>query len=253
MPLVQIRYPLIAFLAAYAPAVAHGQEGKPPRPEQIIERHVEACGGREAQQKLKNRVMRGKIAFGDHADGTLTAYFEAPSKAYFEVDSESIGQIRRGTDGHIAWEILPGMGARVLEGEELGDAIRQANMMRWVDWKKVYKDAASMGAEEVEGAACWKVRMVTADGAEELCWFERESGLLRKIERSRKHPLSGDDIKITSVLEDYKKVDGVMIAHKSRTTTMGTENKTVWESVKHNVDLPDDRFAIPPEVKKIAR
>jgi outer membrane lipoprotein-sorting protein len=52
-------------------------------------------------------------------------------------------------------------------------------------------------------------------------------------------------------LSDYKKVDGITVAHKL--TQAGGENniEIIIEKMTFNVDIPAGQFDLPPEIKAI--
>ncbi len=52
-------------------------------------------------------------------------------------------------------------------------------------------------------------------------------------------------------LSDYREVDGVLLSHKSRRVGSGQEMLIIIESIKHNVDLPKDRFKLPEEIQAL--
>jgi len=60
-------------------------------------------------------------------------------------------------------------------------------------------------------------------------------------------------IAMESFLSDYKPVGGIVMAHRNVTKLMGQERIVTVQSIEHNVDLPADRFALPPEIKALIK
>ena len=58
-------------------------------------------------------------------------------------------------------------------------------------------------------------------------------------------------IPMASFISDYKPVDGVLYAHSVRVVVMGQERVLKTESIRHNVDLPADRFDLPAEIRAL--
>jgi len=56
-----------------------------------------------------------------------------------------------------------------------------------------------------------------------------------------------------SYLSDYKRVDGILLPHKTVTKLMGQERITIMESIEQNVQLPPDRFDLPAEIKALMK
>ncbi|MCH7925274.1 MAG: hypothetical protein IIC51_07045 [Planctomycetes bacterium] len=64
-------------------------------------------------------------------------------------------------------------------------------------------------------------------------------------ERTVTGPLGKFTIRLD--MDDYRPVDGVLYPHRVVQTVAGRMDITiVTESIEHNVDIPADRFAIPP-------
>jgi len=56
-----------------------------------------------------------------------------------------------------------------------------------------------------------------------------------------------------SWLSDYKEVDGILIAHTVSVDVMGQKREVVTQSVEHNVDLPENLFDLPEEIKEVMK
>jgi hypothetical protein len=52
---------------------------------------------------------------------------------------------------------------------------------------------------------------------------------------------------------DFRKVDGIMVAFRSRIQVMGQERVVAIEKVEHNVAMPADRFALPAEIAALVK
>ena len=247
---------------------AWAQEEKLPKAEKILERSIEAQGGREAFDKLTSRVSKGtlEIMIGEPgptgpavkggpqvSKATMTRYEAAPNKRYVMVDFGDEGKIEQGSDGETHWELPPMGEARILEGEEKVNSERQSVFNAFLHWRELYQKVECTGKEDVGDRSCYKVEMTPATGAAVTMYFDRKTGLPVKTATVRK----GDkgDIQIQTVLDDFKSVDGVMLAHKTtRQVTGGGPMQTITTiltSVEHNSAIPADRFALPDQVKML--
>ncbi|MDQ3995697.1 MAG: hypothetical protein M3303_01625, partial [Gemmatimonadota bacterium] len=86
----------------------------------IIDRYVEAIGGRDAV--LRHQSIRSVGTFEMPAAGVkgdLTVVQMAPNKMAMTIDLPGVGQMVSGYDGTVGWSINPMQGPRVLEGKEL--------------------------------------------------------------------------------------------------------------------------------------
>src|SRR5262252_4932208 len=75
-----------------------------PTGEAIVDKSVEATGGRAAWEKLKTEVAKGSLeltAMG--MKGDLTIYKAAPNKSYTVIDFPGFGKAEEGSNGQVAW------------------------------------------------------------------------------------------------------------------------------------------------------
>jgi hypothetical protein len=54
-------------------------------------------------------------------------------------------------------------------------------------------------------------------------------------------------------VSDYRTVDGVLVPFQVRQKVLGQEFTITVESLKTNVEIPKDRFALPDDVKALAQ
>jgi len=218
--------------------------------EEILKKFVEATGGKEAYEKIYNRVVTGTFEIpqgGLHA--SVTTYSARPNKMYVCVESKEMGKIEKGTNGEVAWDMTTMGGPRLLEGQEKEDYLREATFDRFVTWKTVYSKAECTGIDDIDGRQCFKVIMTPKSGNPQTFFFDTKSYLIVKSETT--FSLQTGDVLIESYGFDYKEVDGILIAHTSKTFIMGQERIMVTESIEHNVEFQEDPFILPDEIQAL--
>ncbi len=178
-----------------------------------------------------------------------TLYLAKPNKVYTLIESEAVGRIEKGTDGEVVWEISTMMGPQIKEGQEKTDFLREARLDKFVHWRELYEEVELGGIESIDDRPCYKILGTPADGKTQTLYFEQSSNLLIKLEMVVENPMG--TIPMVSHLGDYKEVDGLRLPHRNRIEIMGQERLAVTESVEHNVDLPEDRFALPAQVQAL--
>ena len=99
--------------------------------------------------------------------------------------------------------------------------------------------AKNLGEEEVEGAACYKVEVPNPEGGTAMFYFNKDTGLLSKIEDA-----SGQ----VTVLGDYKEADGLTVPHKINQSGGEFAIEIVLTKIEFDADIADDTFDIPAEV-----
>jgi len=235
----------ISFSHAQAPA-------KAPEADKILERYVEATGGRAAYDKLQNSVSKATLdipSVGITID--LTVFSARPNKFRSIAQSPAIGTIERGTDGKIFWERSTMQGARILEGEEFVDALREAAFEGIVYWRTIYDSVAVAGVDTVAGSLCDKIVMKAKGSKPRALFFDQKSGLITKTQSIALTQMG--DISIDAFVGDYREVDGVLQAHKTVMSIMGQERVITATSIEYNTSIPDSIFAIPAEVQALLK
>ena len=77
-----------------------------PKAEEILDKFVEATGGKAAYEKVHNEKSTGTFEFvGKGVKGAMTSYRAEPNKMYMRVDLENVGAIEDGNDGETAWTL----------------------------------------------------------------------------------------------------------------------------------------------------
>lgn len=236
---------VVAFAACVAPAADL------PSGESLLQRYVEKSGGAEAYAKAKNMAMAGNVTVtGSNISGAVTIY-EQGEKSYMSVDIAGVGKIESGYDGQTAWENSLLQGARILDGEEKIEAKRGAALSATiVAWRDVYRDAHTLGAEDVDGKPAWKVEMTAKEGRPETFFFDQDSGLLVRTTAVRSTPLG--DIPSETTMSDFRVVNGILTPFTLTEKAMNQNMVMHFTNVAYNASIPKDRFDLPDAVRALA-
>lgn len=237
--------------AAPAAPTAPADTANLPSGEQVLEKYIEATGGRAAYEKLHNRVSTGSFempAAGINASMNIVQ--AEPNKARVTMDIPGVGKVEQGSDGETVWEKSDIQGVRILEGPERDTMLRQLTFNGELNWKTLYKSAETVGVEQVDGKPAYKVKLVAArDDSVIHNFYDQASGLLVRMDMVAKTQVG--DLPVNITMSDYAEVDGIKVPMLARQKLGNMEQTIKTESVKHNTDLPADAFALPPEVKAL--
>lgn len=222
-----------------------------PSAEVIMEKYIEATGGRAAYEKLTNRITVGTLDIPMQGlKGQTTMTQAAPNKLAMTMDLGPIGNQRQGFDGNVAWSVDTMSGARVVDGVDRENLARQARFNAELAWKEMYKDVQAVAQVDIEGKPAYQLDMSTPDGQRVSNFYDKESGLLLMTKTMVKSQMG--EVPMESFYSDYREADGVKIPHKTLIkAAMGMEITMTIESVKHNVEMPANTFDVPAEVQKI--
>src|SRR5215470_9164743 len=110
-------------------ALAAQAAASTPTVDKILDKYVEAIGGKAALEKVTTRMMKGTLelpATGDAGSivpGSIEVYAKAPNKRLSTVVIPGSGTDQRGYNGSAGWYVDPDEGPKDLSGPDL-DAIK---------------------------------------------------------------------------------------------------------------------------------
>lgn len=216
----------------------------------VLDRYVEVTGGAEAYAKLDSSRITGKLEMPAQGLAFEMVRFSArPNKAAVIMTSEAFGEIRRGTDGAIAWESSVMTGPRVMEGEELAEAVRDAMFDSVAEWRLVWEEATTTGVEVVNEKPCYRVELKPRAGGPQTVYFDVETGLMAKVERQVNSVVG--TVPVASYPSDWREAGGVLVSHRAEVVASGQKRVVTLASVEYNVELPAGCFDPPDEVKEL--
>jgi zinc protease len=231
--------------AAKAPAAQAAAAAAPlPTVDQIVDKYVEASGGRAAFEKLTSQVSKGTFELDQMAgEATQEIYAKAPNKVLFVTDSPSFGVVQRGYNGTAGWQDTPQTGLADITGDELAALKREADFYREIHLKDVYPKMTVKGKDSIDGHDAYVVEAVPTEGAAMTLSFDAASGLLERAQTVADSAMGKTDVETT--LGDYRDVDGVKLPFLIR-SSLGQFAFTIkLTEIKHNVPIDDAKFNKP--------
>lgn len=229
------------------PAVA--QADALPSGRVVIRRFIEAVGGEAAIKRQAGRHVVGKFDVpAQGISGDLELYAAPPDRIAVSVSIPGIGIVRTGYDGTVAWNMNPMLGPRMLDGLERAQLAQEADFESALYPDRLFTALETEAEEEFDGAACYRVKVTTADGESYVEFFDKATGLQRGTRRSQGSPMG--DVETVSVLSDWREVDGVKIPFKSVQRAMGIEQVVTILTVE-TMAVPDSVFALPAEIRAL--
>ena len=137
-----------------------------------------------------------------------------------------------------------------MEGEEKADKILRGAFNEEIRWKDLFEKVECTGVEDVDGKPAYKVVLTPKQGKPTTEYYDKASHLQVKSTTTAVSPMG--EIKAEAFPSDYKKVDGVLIAHKVTQKVLTQTLVVSMDEIKHNVELPPDIFKMPEAIKAIA-
>jgi hypothetical protein len=234
-----------------APAQGAQPLAKVPAADEIIERFVEAIGGRKTLETVNSRHAVGTFEIpAQGLKGTLESFAARPNKQIVRIDLPGVGQILGGFDGTVGWSINPAVGPTLMEGGHLEQARMQADFDHPLHDRKYFKAIETVEQMTFEGMNAWKVRVVTTGGIESFEYFDVRTGLLLGSTGAQESPTGA--IPVTTVLGDYKAFGGVRLPTRSVQRASGRELVATIASVELNTVDPAV-FELPAQIKALIK
>ena len=237
-------------LAAIAlPGLAQQAE-KLPSGESIVDRYVEVTGGRAAYEKITSDVTTGRMEMPAQGIKAALKSMRGKPGSRSIVEIEGVGKMEEGSTGSVAWEKSVMTGARIKTGTEQAIALRTAALDREHNWRNYYSSAENQGLEAVNGEDCYKVVLTAKAGKPETRYYSKATGLLMRLSMTMPNPMG--EIPAETTLSDYRDAGGIKMPFKTEMNVMGQKMSLSFESVKFNVEIPAEEFALPPDIAALA-
>ena len=225
--------------------VAAPQGAQAPSVDQILDRYVQAVGGKDAIAKVTSRAMKGTLENSD--DGTTSpaeVVAKAPNKYLSVVSLGDSGQAQEGWNGETGWGKDHDSGLHDMNKSDLVAAKRDYDFYRQIRLKELFPKMSLSGKMKVDDRDAYIVEATAADGAVEKLYFDVESGLL--VRRDFERVNVDDGILLYEVdYEDYKDVDGLKLPSTVRRKTPDYALTYRFTEIKQNVAVDDARFNKP--------
>jgi len=221
------------------------QAGNAPSVDQILDRYVQAVGGKEAIQKVTSRDMKGTLDNSD--DGTTSpaeVFTKAPNKYLEVVKLGDAGEALQGWNGETGWGKDPDSGLHDTEKAEQIAAKRDYDFYREIRLKDLFPKMALSGKTKVDDRDAYIIEATSPDGATEKWYFDAESGLL--VRRDFERVTIDDGIVLYEMdYDDYKDVDGLKLPHTVYRKTPDYTLTYRFTEIKQNVPVEDTKFNKP--------
>ncbi|XP_047338022.1 uncharacterized protein LOC124941719 [Impatiens glandulifera] len=219
----------------------------------ILQQYTAASGGQKLQNSIRNTytsgkmkmvatefetatgVMKNKHAARDAESGGFVLWQMNPDMWYVEL---AVGgsKVHAGCNGKLVWRHTPWLGAHSAKGPVR--PLRRA--LQGIDPRTtaaMFSDSKCIGEKAINGEDCFILKLCTdpqtlkarSEGPAEIIrhvlfgYFSQKTGLLIHMEDSHltRIQINGGDAvywetTMNSFLEDYKPVEGIMIAHSGR-------------------------------------
>ena len=228
------------FLFGVAAAPGYSQTAK-----EIVQKMIDVMGGKKAMENIDDSTLSGTMELIQQGlSGEITIYKKEPGKTRFDLEIMGMG-ITQAFDGNMAWWVNPQTGAtEEMPETEAASMIREA-LPREAGYnpEKYGITFALKGKEQIEGKDHFVLTQTYPDGFSADLYVDCETYLLTKSKGTISS--ASGELEFEQHTADYKKVNGLMTAHKLTTYINGAEARILTiTDIQYNTGLEDSLFVM---------
>ena len=236
-------------VAIAAPSVVRAQEAALPPAKDLIAKFVAATNAGPVMAKHSSVRTKGRFEMAAAGvSGDLEISQARPNKTMMRINLGGVGQVEQGFDGTTGWSINPMQGPRIMTGKEL-DAVREESSFGASSRQGPnVVSAETVEKTQMNGEACYKVKLVWKSGRETQDCYSVATGLLIASVGKQDSPMGS--VEVTNLISDYKDFGGQKIATRLTQQVMGNEQVLIINAVEYDAADPAT-FEMPAAIKAL--
>ncbi|HLV95200.1 MAG TPA: hypothetical protein VKS44_08405 [Candidatus Acidoferrales bacterium] len=221
--------------------------GAVPSADRVLERYLEATGGRAAWESVHSRVSKGIVNIPDmQMAGKAELYEKAPDRALVKM-VVSGATFLEGFDGTTAWSSDPKDGLQEQTGAQLAETRRESDFRYPLDFRKLYKSLSAVSAAKIGDRSVYVIDVTPPDGGEpDRAYFDAGTDFLIRMVIQH-HDNDGSVKPFEEDYGDYRAVDGVKVPFMIHQSGSQIDFTIQLNEVHQNLELDDARFSKPPK------
>ncbi|UCH98025.1 MAG: hypothetical protein JSV88_14555 [Candidatus Aminicenantes bacterium] len=212
--------------------------------DEILEKMIEAQGGRKVLEAIKDTTLSGSMQIIPmNLSGSVTMYQKEPNK--MRMDIEMMGMnITQAYDGTTAWFTNPQTGTTEEMPEKQAKYFKKQTLGRDVllNPKKLGITYKFKGKEKIKDKEYLVLEQIHPDDFTVTIYVDAKTYLTYKSKSITLNQVEAE-VESESIMSDYKKVEGMMVAHSITTYQGGQEYmKFTITEISFNSDLENSLF-----------
>ena len=210
--------------------------------EEIINKHIEAIGGRDAWAKLNSLRMEASMKMqGAEIKITFLQLHNKAMRQNINVMGMDGYQIMTQKEG---WTFMPFQGQTKPEpmtADDVKNGQDDLNLQEdFLSYKDQGKKIEYLGKDDMDGTECFKLKMTDKDGKETSYFLDASSYLTLK--QSTKFTADGKEMEVATLFSNYKKLPEGIVYPMS---VSGGWGDTEFTKVEVNVLIDEKEFQLP--------
>jgi hypothetical protein len=229
---------------------ASRSNGTLPNAVDIIDKFVQATGGRSAYGAIKTEAIQAEITFPTQNLKFPVVMYATKRKTYVAMDSPSLGKFEFGSDGTTGWEKSVVLGPRLQPASTVGGLLGPSadDVLHWTESDLALETLAK---EDVNASPCYEVKMGRdiAGQPTSIAWFDEQTGLLVKVTTPEIE--GGNVVSVETTFGNYRSHGDFKVAHHIETKVADQQALIDVKEFSINEPLPEGVFDLPPDVRAL--
>ncbi len=215
-----------------------------PEVARILDRYVQAVGGKTAIENVTSLSLVGDIEIPTHnARGTIQSHNKAPNKSYTVVSIPGAMMIAQGYNGAVGWIQDNVNGVRQKTGLELEGAKLDSVFYQQTQLRQMYSIMELVGTQMVGARRAQVILATTPEGISDKLYFDTQSGLLIRQDSDRTAP-EGKTITET-YFDNYISACGILLPSSLRAVSPQITSVIRVKNFDCNKAISDALFNMP--------
>ena len=222
-----------------------------PSAQSIIDKHIEAIGGRKALQAHSSVAVKGTLSIpANGMSGAVEMYAARPNKSFTKTTVAGIGDISEGFDGTTAWSMSPMTGPMLATGEELAQRAFNSNFDRTLGMADAYESMKTIEKTTFDGRPAYKLELKRKGGGTDIEFYDVASGFKSGSVVEVKNQMG--TITAESTLSEYKKFGDIMQPTVIKQVASGTQIVLTFTEMEYDKVDPAV-FELPAAIKALIK
>jgi hypothetical protein len=210
---------------------------------QILDRFIEAAGGKEAIEGVKSYRMKGHFEMRAlDLRGKMEVWAKDPQKSLTIIEFPGL-IVRKGYDGETHWAQTPFGSVTMTGPQEMSEVENDSEVYNASRIRNLYDRMKLDRKARLSGRDVYIVEGQPTKGPAEKLFFDVENGLLVRWDMARRQADRRVFVKV--YLNDYRDIDGVKIPFNVRMAFELFDFSLIVDEMQHNVEINDAIFRKP--------
>jgi hypothetical protein len=224
--------------------------------EELVNKNIEAKGGREKMKAIHSVRMTGKLNAGQGFMATVSQENMRPNlvRQTFSLQGMTAIQAYDGSEG---WQIQPFGGHKdpeMMGEDDLRDLLLAADFDGpLVDYKEKGNTVEYLGHDVVDGDDALRLKVTLKNG--DILYYYLDPDTFIEIRRESQQFIRGSIREHVLDMGSYKPVNGVMFPYSlsEGSKSNPSEQITTIEKIEVNVQIPNTEVALPASLKQASK